>query len=142
MNIIFATESQSTKVESEFIRKIGIVFCLLFVFSTSVYSQKYQIVEKGLIPENLKEMNKKPNLNTDLINLFSEIEGTYQVQCWVSDYKIMLSQALYDTIVKNRRLDEDVYVELDVNSRLFLPSVNQIKKNDFNKLSQSIYLTK
>lgn len=142
MNMIFTLEKKSTKKQNDFIMKIGLFFCLILMFSSTAYSQKYQVVEQGLVPENLNEMNKKPNQNTVLNSLFSEIEGTYQVQCLVSDYKIMLSQALYDKIKQNRKPDEDVYIELDKNSRLFLPSANQIKKSDFNKLSTSIYIIK
>lgn len=142
MNMIFTNEKKSIKKQNNFLLKIALFICLILGFSSTAYSQKYQVVEQGLVPENLAEMNKKPNQVSILNSLFSEIEGTYQVQCLVPDYKIMLSQALYDKIKQNRKADEDVYIELDKNSRLFLPSANQIKRSDFHKLSSSIYITK
>jgi hypothetical protein len=142
MNMIFTIEKKSVQMQKDFIKKIRLLICLIFVFSSAAYSQKYQVVQQGLVPENLNEMNRKQSQGAFVNNLFAEIDGTYQIQYLVPDYKILFSEALYNKIKENRKADVDSYIELDKNSRLFLPSANEIKKRDFNKLSNSIYITK
>lgn len=140
--MIIVTETfELQKRQRDFLRKVGLLVCMV-LFSIASYSQKYQAVQQSLIPENLDQMYKKPTQKASVSNLFKEIDGTYQIQCLVPDYKILLSEALYNKILASRKADVAVYVELDNNSRLFLPSANEIKRKDFNKLSNSIYITK
>lgn len=140
---VFTETFKLPKRQRDFLLKVGLLLCMLALSSVS-YAQKYQVVQQGLIPENLEAMNRKPNdsQSAAVKSLFAEIDGTYQIQFLSPDYKMLLSQTLYNKIKESRKQDVDVILELDANSRLFLPSANKIKKKDFNKLSNSIYITK
>ncbi|MGX7668406.1 hypothetical protein [Flavobacterium pedocola] len=125
-----------------FFKKIGFTFCIILIFSSTAYSQKYQVVEQGLVPENLDQMNKTQKAGSTIVDLFKKVEGTYQVQCFKKDYTILQSEALYQKIVSLRKEDQDVYIDLDVNSRLFLPSNASVKAIGFKKLETILYTSK
>jgi hypothetical protein len=139
---IFTLEKKSMKKQNDFMMKIGLIFCLVLMFSSTAYSQKYRVVQQGLVPENLDQMNKPLKAGSSIDNLFKSIEGTYQIECLKADYKVLLSESLYQKIISSRKEDQDVYVQLDEHSRLFLPSNTSIKLLGFKKLDTISYTSK
>lgn len=119
-------------------------YLTLFFMIVTAYSfgQKNKYTLKGMVPENLQVMKaiSSTNSSTSLKSLFKAIDGTYQVQITDANYKMLLSQSLYDKIVVERKENIDVSIVLDEKSKLFLPAYSKIKQSNFKKLNKSIYL--
>jgi hypothetical protein len=118
---------------------------LLFVlFTAFTFGQKNKYTLKVMSPEKLEVAEGVSNTNNSvsLKSLFKAIDGTYQIQISDENYKMLLSQSLYNKIVLNRKNDVDVSLSLDDKSTLFLPAYNNVKESSFKKLKKSIYLNK
>lgn len=123
------------------------LFCFLMFFLffgiNNIYSQKAQFVNQAdLIPinENYGKSSFNGNVSEDIKTLFSQIDGTFQVQMLHKDYKVLFSKNLYQMIIDKRLEDQDVFVTLDENSILFIPSSQKIRSMNFEKLPQTIFI--
>ena len=117
---------------------------LLVMFSAFSFAQKNKNLQVGLVPENLKEMNRTKEVTPteSLKDLFKAISGTYQIQVSDTNYKVLMSRPLFNLIAENRLKDSDVTLNLDDKSVLFIPSYKKIENSNFKKLKLSIYKTK
>ena len=123
------------------------LFCFLMFFLffgiENIFSQKAQFVNQaGLIPinENYGKSSSNGNVSDETKTLFSQVDGTFQVQLLHEDYKVLFSKNLYQMIIDKRLEDQDVFVTLDENSILFIPSSQKIRSINFEKLSQTIFI--
>lgn len=94
------------------------------------------------MPENLEQMKKKENSELAISAMFDRVEGTYQIQCFKEGYKVLRTEALYQKIVSLRKEDEDVYVQLDEYSRLYLPSKKAVGLAGYKKIECISYISK
>ena len=131
-----------------FKKKRSYVFQYMFFlfFTTIGFSQKNVNLIQGQVPINIEEMSRsglqQSSNSTSTIALFKSIEGTYQIQIKDSEYKVMFSKFIYELIQTKRLKSEDVYLQLDKKSTLYLPSLDKLKSINFKELKSSIYKTK
>ena len=114
--------------------RIVLILVLMLGFIASTHAQKNQISNEGMTPINRDVNGNFISEKAIFKNNLKEIEGTYQIQVSKSGYTVPLSESLYDKIQSQRKENEDVYLILDENSKLFLPARIKIKSVGFTKL--------
>lgn len=122
------------KKKNTYLKRIVYILVLLFGFITNSFAQKNQTINEGSTPINRKDDGSYMSEKEMFKNNLKKIEGTYQIQVSKSEYTIPISESLYNIILSQRKENEDVYLVLDENSSLFLPSRIKINEIGFKKL--------
>lgn len=115
-------------------KRIVLILVLMLGFITNSFAQKNQTSDEGMLPINRGEDGNFMSEKVVFKNNLKKIEGTYQIQVSISGYTVPLSESLYDKIQSQRKENEDVYLILDENSKLFLPARIKINTAGFKKL--------
>lgn len=106
------------------------------LFAQREYKAKTNSVEQTTASDS--PGSEKAKLN----NLLTELEGSYQFQITKLDYKPVLSVELLENIKNSRTEGQDIYLDIDEYTKLFIPSKSTMNSNNFKKLERIIYISK
>jgi len=102
------------------------LYLLLFFVSIKIYSQE--------IPKEKLESKR-------LMNLYTKLEGTYQLQIIDSREGPTLPLTYMDSVEIKRQQNTTVYLWLKKNVRVMVPSYSVINKQGFSPLERVKYIS-
>jgi hypothetical protein len=76
----------------------------------------------------------------ELQELKSNLEGTFQIQMIDSRALPTIELSLFEEIQNKRSQIDDTFIELSANSRVFIPSFQEIESSSFEPLEYVSYL--
>ena len=107
------------------IYKFILIICTLFVFQSQLFSQS------NLTESQVEELNL----------LGSKIEGTFQIQMLNTRSKPTFELSLYEIINEKRKIDENVYHNVNPKMRILILSKNIIDAENFKTIDRVKYIS-
>ena len=108
------------------------IFVMLIFPAITIFSQ-------SKTPPQSEEARKAETQR--LVKLSQKLEGTYQVQIIDSRESATLPLSVMDTIEAKRQPSQTVYFWLKNNTRVMVPPVSVISKNDFVPLARVTHIS-
>lgn len=119
-----------------------VLFCLISITQNAFGQsrEKTKNAPRVLTLENPQSTNVDSKFY--LKNLKEELQGTYQIQISEPNYSVVITKQILERIQNERLQNEDVYLELDEHSKVFVPSKDNIQGANFTPLATSLHISK